>query len=602
MSTGTDAFEVATEFKFDVGEAMLSSKALQGAVEGVSTAANNALTSLDYLAGGLVAHLGFGSGGLLSILTKAFQTSMAFNDSTLDFANSISSNFNLLQGHIASFNDRLETSASIMGDISSTAIKFGVDPHSLAAITQLVASPLAARQKLGTNYSGGIEMARNMMIASQAVGLPQHAGAEQLAHALSPGQTIGGKLFERMMNTDSFRSAHIIHPQQLANMNQDKKIDLIAKSLEQLGGNADFLAHRLGMIGVQFQILKNEIEVILKPIGDAIIKPLTMMMRTVTTYLGSHGKQIGEEIGQFIGSIIGDPENLYANLRQFSRLKGDFHKAFDFTGIAFSAGAIMGLIPGLKSMGHALEVFLGVKWSIFDIIGSSAGKMTKVLMFLDTYCLKFLTTFGALLFFFQVISRSIALSEIKDAAVLFELFPRILRLFNQLKDTMANIFLPITMATDGLANLIAETSIYVILLEIFVGGMEKLTSCLDFLGVTVVTTMGYIAAYNNMLIGFFTDLSQLKNPMTDMAKNAAEGYTDFITKHPFSNDPAKSVLNQVQNIGKIEARFDMREQLEPDRVAFAVMTHLNDLSTNKRQGSYNSLGSQFGSANVGSPK
>ena len=58
-------------------------------------------------------------------------------------------------------------------------------------------------------------------------------------------------------------------------------------------------------------------------------------------------------------------------------------------------------------------------------------------------------------------------------------------------------------------------------------------------------------------------------------------------------DGATIVQNTVTNVGKIEARFDMREQLEPDRVAFAVTDHLKRLAANPTQGRGQSLSSPF---------
>ena len=58
-------------------------------------------------------------------------------------------------------------------------------------------------------------------------------------------------------------------------------------------------------------------------------------------------------------------------------------------------------------------------------------------------------------------------------------------------------------------------------------------------------------------------------------------------------DMNKAVVTQVTNIGKIEARFDMREQLEPDRVAFLTVAHLKKLAQNPTQGRGQSFDGKF---------
>ncbi len=73
-----EAFEVATEFRFDVGNAVIGTDRLTDSVGNLDRAVSGAMTNLQYLASGLVAHLGFGAGGLLGILTKSFHVSEEF--------------------------------------------------------------------------------------------------------------------------------------------------------------------------------------------------------------------------------------------------------------------------------------------------------------------------------------------------------------------------------------------------------------------------------------------------------------------------------------------------------------------------------------------
>jgi hypothetical protein len=99
------------------------------------------------------------------------------------------------------------------------------------------------------------------------------------------------------------------------------------------------------------------------------------------------------------------------------------------------------------------------------------------------------------------------------------------------------------------------------------------------------------------IFGFIDDIMKLKNPFQSFTKNFTQEFDDFLTKHLKMPDPTKSVVNQVTNVGKIEARFDMREQLEPDRIAFAVTTHLKKLAINPTQGRGQSLGNALSTPN-----
>jgi hypothetical protein len=594
-----DIFEVATEFKFDVGQAIFSSKALQEAVDDVSSSATSAMASLNYLASGLVAHLGFGSGGLLSVLTKAVQISEAFNASSLDFSNNISSNIKVLSGTIDNFNDRLATSKMLMGNIANTAINSGLDTGALSRTTMMLATPLANAGRLGKNYGGAINMSKNLMLGSEAVGLHPQVATESLYRALTDKMPLHGALFARMANTQAFKAAHVTTQHQIMNMGQDKKIDLLSKALEQLAGDADWLNNRLHAINTQFTILKDEIEVLLKPIGDALVKPIRVILEGVTGYLKTHAKELGDAIGKLIGNIFDDPKKLFVNVMQLKHLGSDLKKSlhlielvqtFAFIrwalgklGIEFSGGLLktgLGyLISGLRALGGWLWS-IGAVGGLFRLMGAAISA--------------FLAPLAAVLFFFQIISRARAIAQINDAANMAELLPKIAPLLIRLKTAFENIMMPITMAINYWAQLIAPLFETTAWLKILMPLMDTFTSVVEYMGKMVYAATATFSALSYAIIGFVSDIINLKNPFTSFSANFKTGFQDFMTQHPYNQDPSKAVVNQVTNVGKIEARFDMREQLEPDRIAFAVTTHLKKLAMNPTQGRGNSSSAAFG--------
>lgn len=595
------AFEVATEFKFDVGQALISTKGLQDAVDDVSKSANGAMASLGYLASGLVAHLGFGSGGLLSVLTKAVQISEEFNNSSLQFANNISTNISVLAGTISTFNDRLQTSEMLMGNISTEAIKLGVDTTELANITKMIATPLAMRGKLGTNYQGAIGMAGNLMVGGQAAGLHPQVASESLYRALTEHMPLHGALFARMVNTPAFKNAHVATQQQLMGMNQDKKIDLLAKSLEQLAGDAEFATHRLNQIGTQFTILKDQIAVVLRPIGDAIVKPIRMMLQAVNNYLNLHGKDLGDAISKLIGNIFDDPRKLFISLYQMKNLGGDFKKALHLTelfqmfmflkwglgkvGIVLNGGLLR---TGLKYFVEGLETIGAWLWRV--------GFIGKVFSLLGNAAAEVLPVFLSFLYFFQIISRARGIAMANDIEKMALLTPRLANVMVRLKTAFEQVMLPINMSIDAWAKILAplfETSTW---LAALVDTLEAFATVLEWIGKGVIYLMGGLSALSNVIVGFVYDIVNMKNPFGHTLDRLKEGYEDWMSAHPFGDKDKKAVVNQVTNVGKIEANFDMREQLEPDRVAFAVTTKLKQLAMNPTQGRGQSMNTGFGGA------
>ena len=594
-----EAFEVATEFRFDVGQAIIGTKALTDSVDGLSHSVDGALSSLNYLASGLVAHLGIGAGGLLGIVTRGIQLTEEFTRGSMGFVNSISSNMQVLGGTIGTFNDQLETSKMLMGNINSAAGKLGLSGVELAQMTQLLASPLAQRGKLGTNYSTGIELAKNAMITGEATGLGHGNVAESLLRGLSPGGAVMGKLFERMVNTQAFHNARVTRPQQLSGMGQDKKMDLLISAMSELGNNAGYLTARLDSLRVQFNILKANVENILRPIGDALKVPLMKMLRSANTFLTAHSTALGASIGKLLNNLVDDPKKAFVNLMQLKSLGTDFKKALHITELVQMFLFLrwgLGLL-GVELGGGLLKQGIGY---LITFIGQIAKFIwsTGILGSIFGYLIKAAAAVGEvflpLLFFFQILSRARAIATLNDTIAWFEIVPEMADAFVRLKDALSAVFLPITMVIDQWGKMLAPIFEWSIWIRMLVPLMEGMAWVLEWIGAGVIYMTAGLNALVSVIMGFIYDIINLKNPMTDAMTNLKDGFNDFLKAHPVpgsgSTPTTKSV---VTNNNHIEARFDMREQLEPDRIAFSVTQHLKKLAINATQGRGQSMQAAF---------
>lgn len=632
------AFEVATEFRFDVGQAMLNTKALKDSVDQISNSANSAMNTLGYLAGGLVAHLGFGSGGLLSLLGKAVQISEAFNASTLNFANNISSNMQYLTGTIGTFNDRLGTSEMIMDNISDTAIKFGIDQHQLASMAQVLATPLALHGKLGHNYENAIAMGTNLSLASEAVGLNPRMSSEMLSRAITDHMSIHGALFARLVNTQAFHNARVMTQPQLMNMQTEKKIDLLTNALKQLAGDADFVAARMHTLGAQFTNLKNQMEVLLKPIGDAIKEPIIKMLSSVNVFLSQHGKEIGKNIAAFITDIFKDPVALFTNLLQLRRVGGDFRKSIRateiYSGIMFIVNAFTFLRTKFngKLLAVALEAIgsgfarvtaLGAKLvETFPILGvainavrgfisgffadlSVFGVLRGVFSMLASAWGAVMPIFFGFMMIFQGISRAMALAHVEDMKALTAMLPRFTAVMVRWKNVITMLLSPFQQIIEEIGQALSPLFRMSNYLGFFVDASEGMLPALEGLGYVfaqacadihgfsaeVKAELGYLWELPSKFMEAATSghpLAALKDLiMQDVMTPAHDkAYGDFMDdwKKKMGDPNSSSTKYTVNNNTKIDARFDMREQLEPDRIAFAVTEKLRKLVINPQQG------------------
>jgi hypothetical protein len=591
-------FEVATEFHFEVGQAMVNAQGLQKAVDGISNSANGALNSLNFLASGLSARLGFGSGGLLNILSQAVQLSQAFDQSALNMSNTIVTNMKVLTGTIDTFNDRLDTSKMILDNISGVAIKFGIPSSELGRLSQLIATPLAAKGKLGHNFGGAIEMSKNLLLSAESIGVHPQAAGESLYRALSDKAPLHGQLFTRLANTMPFREAHVRSQMQLIQMNPEKKIDLLNKALASLASDSDALAFRMTLLRTRMLVLKEEIIQILRPIGDAIKGPLSNILKGVGEYLHAHGKEFGKSIGVFFQQILKNPREAFLELMQLKSFGSDFRKALHlvemvaffrtirwalgFIGVEFRGGIIITLFR---------ELVMGLRWLL--TILPIAKIISGVFSVLSSVISQFLPMFLAFLVIFQILSRARAIARVNEAKAMVEIGPKLIQLGVRFKTALSNIFFPITNMINVMAEWLSIIFDWSFWIRILLPAMEYFVVSLEAVGHAVIYLTAGLSGLFAAIFTFLSNMVHFKlNPFEGVASSFKEEFDYFLKKNKdrLGGEDMKLTANYVNNIGKIEARFDMREQLEPDRIAFKVTEHLKRLATNPTQARGNTLG------------
>ncbi len=593
-------FEVATEFRFDAGQALLNTRTLQGAVEDLSDSTSVAMRGLGYLASGLVAHLGFGSGGLLTILSKAVSLSQEFSSNTLNFSNTIANNMSVLSGDIGTFNDKLETSRMLIDKVQDAAARFGLDEGQLVKTTNMLAPPLAQHGKLGTDFSGGIEMSKNILLAARFMQINPAMATESVFRALQDRMPLQAKLFSRLASTEPFKQAHVYTQQQFMGLGYEKKITLLDKALKAVAGDSELLAKMLDQIDVQFNILRVNMDVLLRPLGDAISKALTMVMKEINAYFSTNGKSLGKSIGKLFGHVFDDPKSMFVNILQLKEFKNDFQRSLKllelyglFQAIRFVLFEMLGITLG---GGLITKMFIAIRAGLASLVAMVpwAQVLSGVMIGLRVISLSILPVFAGFLFILQTISRAAAIAKVSDATAMLNLFPKLAELIVRLKMAVQAILSPFTMMMDFFAKLISPLFEFAFWIRLTVPLMSAFVTVMEQLGTVVVGTMAHIEGVLATVFGFIIDIVNLKNPFANMLENYKYGFNDFMAQNAARmQDDKNAVSNHVYNIGSINARFDLKEQLEPDRVAFAVTSEIKRLATYPTQGSGQTLSGPF---------
>ena len=191
-------FKVATEFKFEIGAAVLGANKLQGAVDGISTSADNALFSLKRMGVSAGLSLGFGSGSLLGIASKAVMAFDNLQDSQLKFSTIMAANKDRLTGPIDTFAERMIVARAQLKLLAGDAQKFSLGESELVGTFNLLNAQLLSKGLAGNNFENSRSLSRNFLKASPFLGVDPGLAQGQLLRSIEGGASQGDPLFRRL--------------------------------------------------------------------------------------------------------------------------------------------------------------------------------------------------------------------------------------------------------------------------------------------------------------------------------------------------------------------------------------------------------------------
>lgn len=351
-------FNVLTNFKFEVGSALLGSKMLQEQVKGISDAADEAQKSLLNIGVGLGTSLGILPTSIFGLFGMAVGASQDFYKSQLDWANIISANMERLTGDVGTFEARMRSAKTIMGDVAAVAQKFSLPERQLNVFTKMVGTALLAQNLEGTNFEVSLDMSRSLLKGAPSLNLDLGTIQGQLLRAIEGGANRNDTLFQRLV-TDSPEAFSGVKSSKTGSkapafnlLPATKRVHILREALNKFSKDAAVNAARVNTINAQLNTLRSNLvgfAGILRPLGDALRMPIVNMLKNINGIVREHGKKIVQSLSEVIGPMLEDPKKLFINLLQIKNLSKDLK----------TSGNIFGMAGGLLAVGHGLKFLTG---------------------------------------------------------------------------------------------------------------------------------------------------------------------------------------------------------------------------------------------------
>ncbi len=620
MTIGAQAFNVLTEFKFEIGSALINSQTLQKNVEGLSQAANEALGSFQTLGVGIAANLGLADTGLLGILGSALSASEKFRDAQRSFANIISANMEHFKGSVDTFQERLDASEDTIRNIVAIGRQFAIPTSDLLNLSKTLAAQLAPSGLAGKhNFNVATDLARSLLKAAPLLGVDPGMIQGELANIIGGAAHQQNTLFRRLSNeTTAF--APFAGPNASAKFNVlpiTERVELLRKGLNQFSKDMEVLGDRFNSVTGQMNLLKDTfigVGSILKPLGDAIRIPIAKVLTNLNHMLLTDGRQIVENISRLIKDVIKEPKNFIVDLLQLRELGGDLHKAKSFSELLISLTFLGTILGWLGVKGELLSAILTPVSTAFGFIARNIGVILPWIFRLAAFALPLIGTalaavlppMLAFLAIMQVISRAIAIAHVNDAAALPALINRFTELMLRLGTSFGIIISPLTSMFDFFARLLAPIFQVTLTGNILLDLLDGLAAVFEFVGFVVIQSMALISASFAALFSLVENF-KAKILTGGLGSTVADAFFSefdrFVAKNPIGQSEGNAVGANVTNIGtqNIAINNAFKEQQEPDRIAFTLKDQIRKLSQAPRQGRGNSFGGAASTAPLTTP-
>lgn len=583
--------------------------------------------SFQRLGMGIVAQMGLGGGGVLGAIGAAIKAADKFAMSQRQIANIFLSN-NMFQG-AGAFENSMAAASDAMQSMKKAAREFSLPVGELAQFSKLVGAALINKGLDNASLTKSIDLSRFFLKSAPTLGIDPTLAQGQLLDAVMGRANMGDTFFQRLMNetaamkpfggTAGAKGFNALDPA--------KRLDVLTKALKQFGDNAKILEGNALSLSAQIQRLKDNFASFasfLVPIGKALGDPIREALHGINVFLETQGEGVSRNFAKIFRRMFRSTETFLTNILQVRALKQDVQGTSNIIGtgaIVMAIGHALKWVGLTARLAHpavgAVAVGMTTLFEVFkrmpndpltkftagfwgSVTAITAGtavflKFRAVLAPLFGIVAKSLGIFAVVLGLLQAVSRGAAKAMIFNSKFLIDNAEMISRWMARLQRALELIVLPITIVIDTLSDLFAWMFSMGNADKTAIKAVMGIIEVLDFLGEAMLDFLGIISGVASVIGELVVMLSTWD--FSDFATRISDVFTNELNSFRNRWDPINAnegdgetpVSQRITNIDKVEINNQFKENLEPDRIAFAISDQIQKAALNPTRALGNSL-------------
>lgn len=575
------AFTVLTEFKFEVGAALVNTNAVASNVEKISAAATGAQFALARLSTSFVGGL-FG-GSFLGAMVTASRVADDFANAQIALANT------LIQTGM-SFEERMSGAAGIMERLNDLAVENSLNFKELVDTTKLLTPMLLNKGLAGNNLGNVTELSRTFLKSAPTLGINPQDALGQLLRTMEGQASMGDTLFMRLGSETEAMREFLNNTKKWNSLQPHKRLEVLTKALRQFSDDTDAVSARVKTLSGQMAVLQNNVVNLLRPIGQMLNNFLSAAIQRINSgAVMGKAKTVFDNLAKIMENFLVTPERMYADLEQMSKLRANVG----------TAGTVVGILGITEGLAWGFQ-FLGVKIPVVSAAVAFLGHMVAALSapivrtavqvggfmgFLETLASLLSRVFAPLVLIIgalQFLARATAYAKLSALEGIARQMPRITQAMTQFSGIFSVLMDGFDLLAGAFGRFLDPTRFlgFIDLVDLFASVLEFLAGWLGrammgFMGLTL-----WLMEFVNQ-IGRLITLQGFDPRAMDEAGNFG---MEEMYKRIFGKIEAGegALVNQTVNMD-VKMQNNFKEMLEPDRVAFTIKDQLLKAARNKTQ-------------------